>query len=174
MLNFNNWEVAQYSVIDPWSYKSKQNKEVLFEKRRFFATTPQKHVNSQFVESPKIKKVLFSKRGNRNWCREVRPESPTVKNSSCFRCLMVYNMVLTFVHYGSKKWFEKEAEWQSNVIFVHWTFAFEHYSILNAKLCLCEKSQEIQLSYFFSQKCQKKLTKMLIQPQKFTEFTLRN
>ena len=129
MLNVNNWEVAQYSVIDPWSYKSKQNKEVLFEKRRFFATTPQKHVNSQFVESPKIKKVLFSKRGNRNWCREVRPESPTVKNSSCFRCLMVYNMVLTFVHYGSKKWFEKEAKWQSNVIFVHWTFAFEHYSI---------------------------------------------
>ena len=174
MLNVNNWEVAQYSVIDPWSYKSKQNKEVLFEKRRFFATTPQKHVNSQFVESPKIKKVLFSKRGNRNWCREVRPESPTVKNSSCFRCLMVYNMVLTFVHYGSKKWFEKKK--QNDKVM---SFSFTELLLLSItrfktpNCAFVKKSQEIQLSYFFS-KMPKKLTKMLIQPQKFIEFTLRN
>ena len=155
MLNFNNWEVAQYSVIDPWSHKSKQNKEVLFEKRRFFATTPQKHVNSQFVESPKIKKVLFSKRGNRNWCREVRPESPTVKNSSCFRCLMVYNMVLTFVHYGSKKWFEKEAKWQSNVIFVHWTFAFEHYSIFKRQIVPLWKKPGDTVELFFLKNAKK-------------------
>ena len=159
MLNVNNWEVAQYSVIDPWSYKSKQNKEVLFEKRRFFATTPQKHVNSQFVESPKIKKVLFSKRGNRNWCREVRPESPTVKNSSCFRCLMVYNMVLTFVHYGSKKWFEKkEAKWQiTECHFRSLNFCFWALLDLKRQIVPLWKKPGDTVELFFSQKCQKKI-----------------
>ena len=106
--------------------------------------TPQKHVNSQFVESPK---VPFSKRGNRNWCREVRDRN---------------HLPLKIVHVFRNVWWSTTWFWLLCITFknsqndkVSSSFTELLLLSLKAKLSLCEKSQEIQLSYFFSQKCQK-------------------
>ena len=88
---------TQYSVIDPW-YKSKQNKEVLEKWTKIlFHTTKTREFSICRVS----KSSIFQARKQELVSRGKRPESPTVKNSSCFqKCLMVYNMVLTFVHYS--------------------------------------------------------------------------
>ena len=117
----NNWEELniQLSIHDT---KVKVNKTKKFSKngRRFFCHTTK---TREFSICRVSKSSIFQARKQELVSRGKRPESPTVKNSSCFqKCLMVYNMVLTFVHYFLKP------KWQIvilSVIIVHWTFAFE-------------------------------------------------
>ena len=114
----NNWEELniQLSIHDTKVNKTKKLKN----ERRFFCHTTK---TREFSICRVSKSSIFQARKQELVSRGKRPESPTVKNSSCFqKCLMVYNMVLTFVHYFLKP------KWQIvilSVIIVHWTFAFE-------------------------------------------------
>ena len=112
----NNWEELniQLSIHD-----TKVNKTKKFSKngRRFFCHTTK---TREFSICRVSKSSIFQARKQELVSRGKRPESPTVKNSSCFqKCLMVYNMVLTLKRIKMTNCYFK------SVIIVHWTFAFE-------------------------------------------------
>ena len=98
---FKNQQLRSNSIF---SYRSiihdtKVNKtKKLKNGRRFFCHTTK---TREFSICRVSKSSIFQARKQELVSRGKRPESPTVKNSSCFqKCLMVYNMVLTFVHYS--------------------------------------------------------------------------
>ena len=156
----NNWEELniQLSIHDTKVNKTKKLKN----ERRFFCHTTK---TREFSICRVSKSSIFQARKQELVSRGKRPESPTVKNSSCFqKCLMVYNMVLTLKRIKMTNCYFK------SVIIVHWTFAFELKSQIEP---LWKKPGDTVELLFFS-KMPKKLTKMLIQPQKSRKESKKN
>ena len=111
-------------------------------------------MNSQFVQSSP-KRRTFSKRGNRNWCRDGKTGINLPLKIVHLRYVFDFLMVLTFVQYGS---FFRPTIDKLPVFKVSSTFTeLLLFESKPKKMCLCEKESgdTLELPFFNFGKCQK-------------------